>query len=294
MDLFVSLRLRAAAVIAILSLGLSGCLMTPGKFNAELALIGEDQFTFIYDGEIFFLGLSKLAQTGAASDQAFSPTCFDNETYERRECTAVEIAEQRKEWDRGAIERAAENKRQAEQMAALMGGIDPSDPKAAEELVKLLMRQKGWESVESLGEGLFKVRYAITGTLHHDFMFPVIEGFPSTNPFVQTFSRKNGQLRINAPGFASQGSDGAMGALMGGFGPLASLGGLADQADSDPKSPKVPAPEGVFTIRTTGTMAIRANNTDEGAERTTAGEVLRWNISSRTTQIPTALIDLKK
>jgi hypothetical protein len=38
-------------------------------------------------------------------------------------------------------------------------------------------------------------------------------------------------------------------------------------------------------------MRILANNTDEGAERATAGgEVLRWNISPRTTQAPTALI----
>lgn len=294
MNAFSSIRLRAAAFAAALSLAVTGCFVAPGKFTAELALTGADQFTFTYDGEIFFLGLSGLSQMGGAQDPSFTPECFDEETYETRECSKAETAEQRKEWDARAVERAAENKRQAEQMATMMGGINPSDPKAADELVNLLMRHKGWEQVESLGDGLFKVSYAINGTLGHDFMFPLIEGFPATNPFVQTFARKNGQARITAPGFAAQGSDGMMGAMMGGIGPLAAFGGMGDQGSAGEQMPKLPVLEGIFTIRTTGPMTIRANNTDDGPEATTTGEVLTWKISPRTNQGPTALINLAR
>lgn len=294
MTLISTMRLRAAATITGLSLALTGCFMSPGKFTSELAITGPDSFTFSYDGEIFFIGLSKLAQMGEGSEASFTPSqCYDEETYEQRECTAAEITEQRTEWEAGAAERAREAKRQAEQMAVIMGGINPSDPKAAEDLTKLLLRHKGWEQVESLGDGLFRVRYRLSGALAHDFMFRVIEGFPATNPFVQTFSRKNGQIRVNAPGFAVQGSDNMMMGMMGGMGALAGLGSMTE-AGSDGELPSVPKLDGTFTIRTTGRMTIRANNTDEGPEPTTTGQLLTWQISPRTTQVPTALIDLTR
>ena len=290
------MRAAAGVLLAALSLALAGCLITPGKFTSELALTGGDNFTFTYDGEIFFLGLSKLAQMGASSDETFRPeTCVDDETYVTRECTAAELDQQRKAWDEAAPARAAERQKQAEQMATVMGGINPADPKAAEELTRLLLRHKGWEQVESLGDGLFRVRYRITGTLGHDFLFPVIEGFPATNPFVQTIARKNGQLRINAPGFAVQGADNPMAGMMGGMGALAGMGAMAADEVSDGKAmPAMPKLEGTFTIRTTGAMRVRANNTDEGPAPTTSGEVLTWQITPRTTQMPTALIELAR
>ena len=290
------LRAAAGVLLAALSLALAGCLITPGKFTAELALTGGDNFAFTYDGEIFFLGLSKLAQMSASSDETFRPeSCVDDETYATRERTAAELDQQRKAWDQAAPARAAERQKQAEQMATVMGGINPADPKAAEELTRLLLRHKGWEEVESLGDGLFKVRYRITGTLGHDFLFPVIEGFPATNPFVQTIARKNGQLRINAPGFAMQGADNPMAGMMGGMGAIAGMGAMAADEMSDGKAiPTMPKLDGTFTIRTIGAMRVRANNTDEGPAATATGEVLTWQITPRTTQMPTALIELAR
>ncbi len=300
MTIFSNIRLRAAAVLAGLSLALTGCFITPGKFTSELAITGADSFTFSYDGEIFFLGLSKLAQIGTSTDETFTPTeCFDQETFETRDCTAAEIAEQRAEWEAGAAERIEAKKKEAAQFAALMGGIDPSDPKAADELVKLLQRQKGWERVVHKGDGVFDVSYRANGTLGHDFMFPTIEGFPATNPFVQMIQRKGGQVRINAPGFAVQSGDaggmGGVGAMMG----MGSLAGLAamgaaetDKATGEEASlpPGVPMIEGTFTVRAASGMRILANNTDEGPQAEAAGEALVWQITPRTSQAPTALI----
>ncbi len=294
MTIHTTIRLRAAALLAGLALALSGCFMSPGKFTAELALTGPDSFTFRYDGEIFFLGLSKLAQMGAGQE-TFSPSeCYDDETFEKRDCTTEELAAQRADWEAGAAERAAQAKKQAEQLAAMMGGIDPSDPKAADELVKLLQRQKGWERVVHKGDGVFDVSYRANGTMGHDFTFPLIEGFPTTNPFVQVFLRKGGQVRINAPGFAAQNNDpSGMGAMMG----MGSLAGLAaigaseagDNAEAEALK-GIPAIDGTFTVRAANGMRILANNTDEGPEPGTAGETLTWSITPRTAQAPTALI----
>jgi len=292
---FTAIRLRGAALLAGFALLLSGCFISPGKFNSELALTGPDSFTFSYEGEIFFLGLSKLAMMGAAAGETFtSSQCYDQETFEERECTAAEVAEQRAEWDAGAAEREAKAKKDAETMKAIMGGIDPTDPKATEEMVRLLERQKGWNRVVHKGDGLFEVSYAVSGTLGHDFMFPTIEGFPATNPFVQMILRDGGQVRINAPAFVFQNGDNPLGAMMGGMGSLAGLAamGASEQAgNGEPAEPipGLPVLEGTFTIRTANGMRILANNTDEGPTGA-SGEVLRWTISQRTTQAPTALI----
>jgi hypothetical protein len=298
MTMFSTIRLRAAAVLAGFALALSGCFMSPGKFTSELALTGPDSFTFSYEGEIFFLGLSKLALMGAASEEAFAPSeCYDQETFESRECTAEEVAAQKAEWDAGAAERAAKAKKDAEMMKTIMGGIDPTDPKATEEMVRLLERQKGWNRVVHKGDGLFEVSYSVTGTLGHDFMFPTIEGFPATNPFVQMILRDGGQVRINAPAFVFQNGDNPLGAMMGGMGSLAGLAamGAAEQGAeggmTQDQIPGVPMLDGTFTIRTAPGMRILANNTDEGPSATiNGGEELRWTISPRTTQAPTALI----
>lgn len=289
------LRLKAAAVLAGLAFALTGCFMSPGKFTSELAITGPDSFTFSYEGEIFVLGLSRLAQMGAA-EESFTANCVEADTYESRECTPEEEATQRAEWEAGAASRAEEARKQAQQMAALMGGIDPSNPEAAQELVKLLQRQKGWERVVHKGDGVFDVSYRVAGTMGHDFSFPMIEGFPQTNPFVQLFLRKGGQVRINAPGFAAQSNEGGgIGAMLGAgsFAGLAAMGAAeeARKAGQDPADiPGVPAIDGTFTIRTAGGMRILANNTDEGPATDASGETLSWRITPRTTQAPTALI----
>lgn len=302
MTMLEDLRLRAAAVLTGLALVLTGCFMSPGKFTSELALTGPDTFTFTYEGEIFFLGMSKLARMGAGVEEPFAAYCFDDETYESRDCTKEEEDEQRKEWEAGAAERAEKARKDAETMKAVMGGIDPSDPKAAEELVKLLERQKGWNRVIHKGDGLFEVSYSVSGTMGHDFMFPQIEGFPPVNPFVQMFLRDGSQVRINAPAFVFQTNDNPFGGMVPGLGPFAGLAAMgasqqaeagadADSGEAPEQIPGVPTLEGSFTIRTAPGMKILANNTDEGPEAAPGGgELLRWAINSRSAQAPTALV----
>ncbi|EAQ29641.1 hypothetical protein NAP1_02675 [Erythrobacter sp. NAP1] len=288
----------ATALLASLSLLLTGCFITPGKFTSELVLMEENRFSFTYEGEIFFIGLSNLAAMGAGAEEFEPSTCYDDDTFDERECTEAELAEQRAEWDAGAEMRAAEAAQQAEQMSAMMGGIDPNDPEASAELARLLMRQKGWERVEDKGEGVFDVLYRVEGELSHDFMFPVIEDVPMTNPFVQMVLRDEGVVRINAPGFSANNDANPMAAMGGAMGGMAGLAGMASMGQSsegggeNAEMPNIPTMEGTFRIVTSG--RILANNTDEGPSAIAGGEALEWAISPRTQQAPTALIDTSR
>ncbi|WP_299191995.1 hypothetical protein [uncultured Erythrobacter sp.] len=284
-------RAIAVALLTGLSLILSGCFMTPGKFTSELVLTEDDRFTFTYDGEIFFLGLSQLAQMDAATEEFEPEPCYIDATYEVRECSTNEISSQRAQWEAQAETRAAESAREAEQMSAMMGGIDLSDPEASAELVRMLERQEGWHSVVDKGDGVFEVSYSVSGELSHDFMFPVIEGFPMANPFVQIHLRDGDVVRVNAPGFAAQNEASPMAGMMGGMAGMAGLAAMSGEEGNE-AMPELPAIEGTFTIRTNG--AIRANNTDEGASPSAEGEVLTWQISPRTSAAPTALIDMSR
>ena len=287
-------RMAGAALLAGLSLLLSGCLITPGKFTSELVLTEENRFTFTYEGEIFFLGLSKLAEMGNAAEEFEPDPCYVDEVdYEIRECTANELSSQRAAWDAAAGERAAEAAMQAQQMSAMMGGIDPSDPEATAELARLLERQEGWDRVVDKGEGVFDVSYSVSSELGHDFMFPTIEGFPPSNPFVQIHLRDGDVVRVNAPGFsASGGGDPMMAQMMGGLAGFASLSALGASEGGVNEMPKIPQIEGTFTIVTNGD--IRANNTDEGSVSEARGEVLTWTIEPSTGEAPTALIDMSR
>jgi hypothetical protein len=283
--------LRAPRIVTIfLVIGatalLSACLLAPGRFVSSLDIRKDGQFTFIYTGEIHMLPLSKLAEEKADDEFKQNP-CVDDESGEERDCTKSEIAEQKKVWDDGRQERVDQRKREAEQMRTWLGGIDPSDPKAADQLAERLRRQEGWKRVDYKGNGLFDVEFVLSGKLGHDFAFPTIERFPMANPFVQLSLRKDGTVRLDAPAFAANPADDPMRMMM-----LGNASGLSDDSKGTPS----PETSGTFTVTTDG--AILANNTDEGPQATTIGKELRWTIGG--TQMvsniaaPMALIQLTR
>ena len=98
---------------------------------------------------------------------------------------------------------------------AWLGGLDPSDPKAADAFAERLSRQAGWKSVINRGDGRFEVEYAVSGRLDHDFSFPMIERMPAVVPFVTMIRRADGSVRIDAPAFASRWAVAAWGARAG-------------------------------------------------------------------------------
>jgi len=279
-----STKRRAGAIlVATLALVLTGCLLMPGKFASTLDLRKGGAFTYTYEGEIHLLALSKLAQMDAKTDEGFTPeSCYDDD-FNDRECTEEELADQRKTWEDGAAERKAKKEQDAEAARAMLGGIDPYDPAAADELAARLRRQAGWKRVDSKGDGLFDVSFALTGKIDHDFHFPTMEGFPVSNFFVAITRRADGTVRVNAPGFAPQGSGNPFQGMMGAMGGVPMPG-----ENGEPGGPALPKIDGTFTITTDG--EILANNTDEGPATVANGKSLGWTINVRTKAAPTALI----
>jgi hypothetical protein len=298
-------RLAAAALAGGLALLLAGCLLTPGNFAASLDIRKGGAFTYKYDGEIHLLALSKLAQMGQDADAGetyVEEPCYDEDINER-DCTDQEKADQRKAWEEGAAQRKARKEEEVTAMRAMLGGIDPADPAAAEELAARLRRQVGWSRVDYKGDGLFDVSFALTGKLDHDFLFPTFEGFPMANFFVTATRRQGATVRVEAPGFSSQAAGNPfqsmmMGGLMAGAAE-ARTSEAAEAAITDDEAsgarPTAPAPDlttidGTFTVTTDG--EILANNTDEGASVGPNGKTLTWAVNIRTKQAPTALIKI--
>ena len=273
-------RPRAAALmLAGLCLLLSACLLMPGRFTSSLDLRKDGRFSFAYTGEIHMLALSKLAENAGADNKTFTPDkCRSDDSFEERPCTAQEIADQKKTWQDERARSAEKRRQDAESMKAMLGGIDPSDPRAAEELAQRLRRQVGWKRVTYKGNGLFDVDFAIAGRLDHDFTFPTIERFPMANAFVQLARRSDGTVRIDAPGFAPTAGGEPFRSMMAGIGA------------KETAAPGAPQVDGRFTVRTDG--AILANNTDEGPQADPAGQKLDWTVNLRTPAAPTALVRL--
>lgn len=267
-------------MLLVLSLTLSACLLAPGQFTSQLDIRKDGRFAFSYSGEIYLLTLTKLAKMGQEDDdESFEPEpCYDDDG-EERECSGSELEQQERTWNEKQARIAEKEEHEAKTMSAMFGGIDPSDPKAAEELASRLSKQAGWKKVEYKGDGLFEVDFAISGRLDHDFLFPTIERFPA-NPFVELVLREDGNLRVDAPGYSASAAGGRFGGLMQ----------MAAMSSLDEEDMKMPEVNGRFVLTTDA--EILANNTDEGPADADNGQQLTWTVSSRTTASPTALLKL--
>lgn len=271
----------AAATAALAMLMVAGCMLLPGRFASDLTVSRNGTFSFAYKGEMLVMPLSKLASNGKDEAETVfeQSTCHHDKTLEERACTADEIAAQRKAWRDEKVRRKERKTDEDRMMKTMLGGLDPSDPKAAQEFAARLARQHGWKSVISKGDGRFEVEYAASGRLDHDFVFPVIEKLPVPTPFVTVIRRSDGTVRVDAPAFSNAAGGGpwtAMAMSRGSGGP-----GTGDG---------MPVLDGTFTLHTDG--EVLANNTEEGPQPGPAGRRLTWRITGTTASPPTALIRL--
>lgn len=281
----------AGALAAAATLALTACIIAPGTFQSTFDLRRNGQFTFTYQGEIYLLALSQLTKMAneaeAAGEEFVEQPCIDDEDFEERPCTEEERADQRREWDEQAAARKSTAERDSAAMQAMLGGIDPADPQAAEELAERLRHQAGWQRVDYRGDGLFEVEFSLTSRIGHDFAFPTFERFPMSNSFVVANARQGGTIRIEAPGFAVQGGGNPLQGMMTG---MAGVFGAASANQSSGETPKFPEINGTFRVITDG--SILANNTDQGPSPDAGGQVLEWQINRRTQTPPMALIQL--
>lgn len=256
-------------VLALLApLLLTGCLFTPGKFTSGLDIGRDQSFAFAYTGEILFSTDPKMTgdmtneeEDEDRSDVSFEPPCMDDEG-ETRACTADEKEAQTK----AAAARKDERAKRRVEMAKVFG-VDPEDEASMKAFAEALSREAGWKSVEYLGQGKFKVDYAVRGTLDRDFVWPVYPKMEMVFPLVVIRKRADGAVQVIAPGFANGGSRASL------ENPLAQRGGKA---------------EGLFTIRTDA--EIVTNNTDDGPVREGARQKLVWKVDTFAAKTPETLI----
>jgi hypothetical protein len=281
-------RLRLI-VLAVLSATLAGCLLLPGKFDSTLDLQRDGTFHFHYAGELVLLPLTEAAHAQLASGLGKVPraappeqievfteqTCTRPGSGEARACTAEEIAAQHNAWDKRKA--AAASDAQAGAALALLGGINPNDPRAAAAFADALRRQAGWRKVDYKGDGVFDVEYDVTGRLDHDFVFPTLEHQTTIVPLVMVIRHADGSVRVEAPGFAP------------GLGNLSALGAALPASAKNNAFKGLPAMDGTFAITTSG--AILANNTEDGPAAADGGsQRLGWKVSAGRAAAPTALI----
>jgi len=251
----VGARIRGMVLALLAPLFLMGCAVVPGRFTATLDIAADRSFAFAYQGEIVALDLGDEFARGMKDAGEDSDS----------EATALHIAA------RQAAE-APDDATRDERLRAL---------------ADLLGKEAGYRQVEYKGDGIFDVDFSVSGRMTHDFAFPMVEKMPMANMFVTMMLRDGNQVRVDAPGFASQGGGNPMAGMMTGMMGLASLG-KANEEGEDGEMPNILLPNGTFTIVTDG--RILANNTDEGPVSTARGETLVWEIDQRTEQAPTALI----
>lgn len=233
------MRTAARAVLAcLMPLLLTGCLLVPGKFNSTLTIHADRRFAFAYKGQLMASDPSESAGPDAASGDS-GP-----------EANAEAAAKAR--------EKAAKAKEREEKNRAIAAA---------------LAKEWGYRSVIYRGNGLFDVDYAVTGVLTTNFTYPFNSDAEVMMPFVAIEVRKDGTVRLRAPGFGkAPGSSPATPSL-----PLA----------QDPSD----LAEGVFTLVTDA--EIVAQNQEDGAKRSADGNVITWMIGKMKRDAPTAVLRMR-
>jgi len=248
--------LRAAGVLAV-SLLLSACLITPGKFESTLDIRADRSFTFTYKGEILASDIGNGLGEGLGSDS--DDSLDDGTAKEQPSVLPIAITDAPK---KGADE---------EQFDA-DSDADQSDDARMQGIAAALMKEKGFRSARYMGDNRFEIDYAISGRLTHSFLFPFNSDAQIVLPFVVVELRGDDRVRMKAPGYSSS-YDKSKGPM----------GGSSDKAAQ--------ALDGVFTLTTDA--EIVAQNQEDGAQTTPQGKRIVWKVTSFTSEAPTATLRVK-
>ena len=284
-------RTSAAVVVALCALLLSACFVLPGKFAATLDLRKDGHFTYTYNGQIVILGLTKLAEMAMAQKPKpeFAPSaCYKKDGETERDCTPAEVTAQMKDWQAAQTAQAEKDARDKEMIVKALGGIDPTDPKAAADIAARLSGQAGFKRVTYMGNGRYDVDYAISGVLAYDYQFPTIERMmPQVIPFIVLNKRSNGEVRIDSPLMQQAALSMPGGNMAQVFSQMVGMDKDGKRAEAAKDFPVV---DGHFTLFTDG--VILSNNTEHGAKTVPGGKQLDWDINFMTPISPMALIGL--
>lgn len=237
---------RICAVILPL-LALSACLLTPGKFTSTLDIRKDGAFTFTYKGEVI-LAEMKNKFNGIGDSKSSGDFDEGSGDVDKDDASYVRIAAESEEDETKA-----------------------NDAKM-EAIAKALRKEKGYRSVNYMGDNKFEIDYVISSKLDHSFVFPFNPDAEAPFPFLAIEVRAGNKVRIKAPGFASEGKD--------------SGGGMGGMAGGDEAKER----EGSFTLTTNA--RIVSQNQEDGAKNVGQGKQITWLITPLTRTAPMAVLEL--
>jgi hypothetical protein len=247
-------RLARLSLLIIAPLMLFGCVLTPGKFVSTMSINADRTFNFTYKGEVIAADLGKGFGKGlTGSDKKDS----DGDDEPTDDAKPLLLAEDRSE----------------------VGMADIAVKENSETLLKnqaiaaALSKEYGYRSVHYVGKGKFEVDYSISGTLTHNFTFPINLDAEAMFPFVIVELRQGKLIRVKAPGFASETSKSGntMGGTMG---------------------KETPFADGIFTLDTDA--EIVSQNNENGAAKLGARKSISWKVNPLTKDAPTAVLRLAR
>lgn len=164
---------RALMAVSLL-LALTGCLVTPGRFDATLDIRADRSFAFTYKGEVI-----------AAQDRTRS---FDSGPASGDDAPGAAPA---------ALPVALKDD------PSPLQGPAADDDAQMRAIADALTREKGFRAARYLGRRRFEIDYAIEGRLTHAFLFPFNLDAEILIPFLAVEMRGDDRVRIRAPGFSN-------------------------------------------------------------------------------------------
>jgi hypothetical protein len=132
-------------------------------------------------------------------------------------------------------------------------------------IAEALSKEEGYRSVEYLGGDRFRVDYVVSGRLDRGFVYPINLDAMAFIPWIAAEVRKDGTVRIKAPGF----------------------GDPSEQLGSGTPSEPAEGRQGSFTLTTDATLVMQ--NNEEGMAPGPGTKVV-WHITPTTKAVPTAVV----
>jgi hypothetical protein len=239
-------RLKAFALALAAPLILTGCLLSPGKFTSTMTINADRTFAFTYKGEVI-----RIDPSSAMKGIGEKPSTDDEVAPTEAKPAFYQIAAKRKPNAKTPDPQVEEDAKNRE-IAAALG------------------KEMGYRSVVYQGKGKFLIDYQISGTLTHNFVYPFNSDAEAVFPFIVVELRKDGLVRVKAPGFADNSSSNT---VMNGMG-------------SDARK----AMDGVFTLDTDA--EIVSQNNEDGAKTVGGRRTITWRATPLTKDAPTAVLRL--
>ncbi len=254
-------RTTGAIFATAMLLALAACFMSPGKFTSTLDIRADRSFTFTYKGEVIVTDMSDLPN---GLDQPDSDDGKDE-----GDSSEPEIMQESATYQQIAM--TDQDKAAKGEDFSSDGADTPDKLIKMQEIANALSREEGYRSVRYVGKNKFDIDYLLSGKLDHSFLFPFNIDAQAPFPFVAIEVRKDGRIRVQAPGFAENNDSKAASAGMG----------------SDKGTPER---QGTFTLTTNA--EIVSQNQEDGTTTTPRGKQIVWKITPFTRVAPTAVLKL--